>query len=158
MFVLLLLHKHIRTHMASSTSNRPLCKTCGKEFSVFICPGCHNNLCTEHAKEHRQELAQQLDKVILDHDQLKQAIVDQTSDPHSQPLMKQINEWEPQSIVKIREAAADARAQLLEVIGSHTTTVSEALGHLTQELIKARASDNFIETELKEWTEKLDRW
>ncbi|CAF3355951.1 unnamed protein product [Rotaria socialis] len=142
--------------MALSTTKRSLCKKCSKTLSIFICPGCQSDLCTEHANEHREELARQLEKVVLDHDQLTQLIVDQKSEPHHHPLMKQINEWETQSTAKIHQVAEDARTLLLDGLNTHTNNISEALKRITQELTKARTDSNFIETELVEWTKRLN--
>jgi hypothetical protein len=144
--------------MAYSTKKRSLCKACNKEPSVFFCQGCQKDFCTDHAKEHRQELSKQLDTIILEHDQLKQNLVEYTGKSSRYPLMKEIDQWETQSIDKIRQVANDARKQLSNVVGGHTTKITEDLKLLTQELTTARAKDNFIEIDLEEWIERLGKW
>jgi hypothetical protein len=62
--------------MAYSTTKRSLCKACNKVPSVFFCQGCQQDFCTDHAKEHRQELSKQLDTIIVEHDQLKQNLAE----------------------------------------------------------------------------------
>jgi len=144
--------------MASSTRKRSLCKACNKAPSVFFCQGCQQDFCTDHAKEHRQELSKQLDTIIVEHDQLKQNLAECTNKSNRHPLMKKIDQWETESIDKIRMVADDARKQLSNVIGSHTTKITEELKHLTQELTAARSENNFIEIDLKEWMERLEQW
>jgi hypothetical protein len=144
--------------MASSTTKRSLCKACNKAPSVFLCQGCEKDFCTDHAKEHRQELSKQLDTIIVGHDQLKQNLAQCTSESSLHPLMKKIDQWETESMDTIRMVADDARKQLSNVIGIHTTKITEELKHLTQELTAARSENNFIEIDLKEWMERLEQW
>src|SRR5262249_43938650 len=99
---------HTRTHMASSTSQKVSCATCGKAAGLFTCRGCAKDFCTQHVAEHRQTLGKQMDEVTLSHDQLRQAIAECTAEPRRHPLMKQIDEWEKQSVAKINQAADDA--------------------------------------------------
>src|ERR1700722_12079261 len=128
--------------MASSTSQKALCATCGKIAGIFMCHGCTQNFCMQHANEHRQTLSKQMDEITLDHNLLKQTIAEQKIDSARHSLMKQIDEWETQSIDKIRRAAEDARKQLLNVVVEHTDNVTKALADLTQELKKARDDDD----------------
>ncbi len=144
--------------MASSTSKRSLCKACNKATSVFFCQGCQKDFCTGHAKEHRQELSKQLDRIILEHDQLQQNLAEYRGKSNQHPLMQEIDQWETQSIAKVRKAADDARKELSKAVNGHTTKITEDLKHLTQELTTARSEDNFIEIDLKEWMERLEKW
>ena len=140
----------------STTTKRSLCKACNKAPSVFFCQGCQKDFCRNHAEEHRQELSKQLDTIIVEHDQLKQNLTEYKGKSSRHPLMQEIDQWETQSIEKIRKAADDARKELSKVIDSHTTKITEDLKQLTQELTAARSEDNFIEIDLKEWTESLE--
>jgi hypothetical protein len=72
--------------------------------------------------------------------------------------MQEIDQWETQSIAKIRKAADDARKELSKAVDGHTTKITEDLKRLTQELTTARSEDNFIEIDLKEWMERLEKW
>jgi hypothetical protein len=107
--------------------------------------------------EHRQELNKQMDEVTTNHDQLQQTIAEQEAQPNCHPLMKKIDEWEEQSINKIHQAADNAREQLLTIIDRYKTQVKNDLAYLTTELSKARNEDDYVETDLKEWTKRLDK-
>jgi hypothetical protein len=144
--------------MASSTTKRSLCKACNKAPSVFFCQGCQKDFCTGHAKEHRQELSKQLDTIILEHDQLKQNLAEYREKSNRHPLMQEIDQWEMQSIDKIRKAADEARNALSNAVDGYRIKITEDLKHLTQELTTARSEDNFIEIDLKEWMERLEKW
>jgi hypothetical protein len=143
--------------MASSTSQKAPCATCGKVIGLFTCRGCQKDFCTPHVVEHRQELGKQMDELTLDHDRFRQNLIEQTTESRLHPLMKQIDEWEQQSIDSIHRAADDARKQLRNTISEHTTKVTQALTTIADELCKAREDDGFFETDLKQWTDKLDQ-
>jgi hypothetical protein len=143
--------------MASSTSEKAPCVTCGKVIGMFTCRGCQKHFCTPHVVEHRQELDKQMDELTLDHDRFRQNLIEQTTESRLHPLMKQIDEWEQQYIDNIHRAADDARKKLRNTISEHTTKVTRALTTIADELCKAREDDNFFETDLKKWMEKLDQ-
>ncbi len=143
--------------MTASTSQKAPCATCGKVTGMFTCRGCQKDFCTRHVAEHRQELGKQMDELTLDHDRFRQNLIDQTREPRRHPLIKQIDEWEEQSINTIRRSADDARQQLRTTINDHATKLTEALTKIAQELRKAREDDDFFETDLKQWIDKLDR-
>src|SRR4051812_16979349 len=88
----------LSTHMASSTTKRSLCKACNKVPSVFLCQGCQKDFCSNHAKKHRQELSKQLETITIEHDQLKQNLDEYMGKSSHHPLMKEIDQWETQSI------------------------------------------------------------
>jgi hypothetical protein len=58
------------------TSSKSLCATCHKAVSIFTCRGCTNEYCMRHAHEHRQVLGQQMDEIILQHNEILQIILD----------------------------------------------------------------------------------
>jgi hypothetical protein len=143
--------------MATATGTKALCSTCQKTSGTFTCCGCRKDFCYRHVAEHRQELNKQMDEVTTNHDQLQQTIAEQEGQPSCHPLMKKIDEWEQQSVNKIHQAADNARKQLLTILDTYRTQVQNDLAHLTTELNKARNEDDYVETDLKEWTEKLDK-
>lgn len=72
--------------------------------------------------------------------------------------MKEINQWEQNSIKKIQKAANDAREQLLNLLGTATNNdVSTTLEPFVKELTTARDDDAFVETDLQLWTTKLNK-
>lgn len=149
-------HTYADVNMASSTPKKQPCATCGKAAGIFRCHGCEKDFCSGHVSEHRQILGKQLDEVMLEHDQLKQTISEQTDRPQLHPLMSRINVWEEQSVRKIRQTAEDTRKQLTNILTMKTTDIKKSLESLGQELTKFRHDDDFIETDLKKWTDTLN--
>ncbi|CAF4219052.1 unnamed protein product [Rotaria socialis] len=144
--------------MASTSSNKSRCATCGKNIGTFTCRGCSQDFCLSHAQEHRQLLGKQMDEdVILMHDQFQQCLNEQVKQPSLHPLMKEINEWEKQSIEKIQLAAQDARQKVLNIISKHTDNVIIALTSIKEQLSRARDDDDFFESDINEWKENLEK-
>ncbi|CAF1661665.1 unnamed protein product [Adineta ricciae] len=143
--------------MASSSSQKVLCVTCSKVTGLFTCRGCQQNFCTRHVAEHRQELGKQMDEITVDHDHFRQTLIEQSADVRMHPLLIEINEWEQQSIERIRQIAHDARQQLGETLIARQKTLSENLTKIGNELNKAREEDNYFETDFVEWIAKIDR-
>jgi polyhydroxyalkanoate synthesis regulator phasin len=143
--------------MKSSTSQKTPCAICGKVLGLFTCRGCQKDFCTRHVAEHRLSLNKQMDELTLVHDRFRQSLSKQTAEPHQHSMMKQIDEWEQQSINKIHLAAKNTRQQLQKLIGQHTTKLTEVLVKIAHDLRKARENGDFFETDVKEWTEKLNK-
>jgi hypothetical protein len=143
--------------MSDIVGKKPLCSTCHKAAGILTCRGCEKDFCYRHVTEHRQELNIQMDGLTTNHDQLQQTISDQEAQPTCHPLIENINAWEKESIDKIHQAADIARKQVLTIITTYRTQVVRELGYLTIELNKARNEDDYVETDLKEWTDKLDK-
>jgi hypothetical protein len=141
--------------MASIKVHKSLCSVCGKVPSLSFCVGCQRIFCTDHSEQHRTDLSVLLDKIILEHIQCKQTIIQYTEESNSHPLMKQINEWESQSIEKIHQVAINARKEVLNAFEQFASNAIIAMNNLTEELSKAQNDDNFIETDLKQWMDKL---
>ena len=53
--------------------------------------------------------------IIDEHDQFQHALNQQTANSDSHPLIKQIDEWEKESIVKIQQKATELRQELLQL-------------------------------------------
>ena len=106
--------------MASSfSSSKAPCATCdNKAAGIFRCEGCLQVFCRKHLNEHRDLLSHQLDEIVIEHDTLRQMIDDKTDQQkYSHPFLKQIDEWERDSIVKIQQIAEEARQQLEKLTG-----------------------------------------
>ncbi|CAF0901508.1 unnamed protein product [Rotaria sordida] len=143
--------------MATAVGEKTPCSICQKAVGVFTCRGCGKDFCYRHVAEHRQELNKQMDELTTNHDELQQTITEQEVRPNCHPLIQKINKWEQESIDKIHQTADDARKQVITILGMHRTQVIHDLSCLTKKLNEVRNEDNYVETDLKEWTEKLDK-
>ncbi|CAF1175080.1 unnamed protein product [Rotaria sordida] len=119
------------------------------------CAGCLQEFCYNHSSDHRQELNKQFDKVEVSRNLFRQKLTQQTIDPQKHPLIQQINDWERQSIKKIRQTAEEARQILLQHTIGHITKIEIDLNKLTNQLKQSREKNDFYETELHHWNEEL---
>jgi hypothetical protein len=144
--------------MASSTAAKKFpCATCEKNTGIFTCGGCTRAFCTKHANEHRQMLGKQMDEIIFKHDQLRQNINEQKDEIAQCPSMKEIDEWERQSIEKICRAAENARQKLRHCLVERTQYIQTAVQELKENLNKALIEDDFVETDLNLWSDKIKK-
>ncbi|CAF1327613.1 unnamed protein product [Rotaria sordida] len=141
--------------MATTTTNRNLCETCRKVKGVSKCEGCSKTFCYNHFVDHRQQLNKQLDEVEVTRDLFRQTLSEQTSESQNHILLQQINDWERNSIDKIRQTADEARKLLLKYTAKHITGIEIELNKLTDQLRQNRQDNDFIETDLFRWINQL---
>ncbi|UJR14398.1 hypothetical protein I4U23_001395 [Adineta vaga] len=142
--------------MATAKNRKTSCVICQKVAGIFTCRGCGNDFCYRHVAVHRQELSKEMEDLTNNHNLLQQTIHEQKVDPNRHPLIEEINVWEQESIEKIHQAASDARRQVITVTNTDHTKLLEDLHSLATVLSTARNEDDYVETDLKEWKEKLE--
>ena len=138
-----------------STSSKKQCVTCNKSGGILMCHGCQQTFCSKHVSEHRQELGGQLDNIMQEHDVLRQDL-EEGSLFKENPLLKEIDQWEKDSIAKIQAAAETARKFLQELIEKFKERVSKTCGDITKNLRSAREADDFSENDLAVWKKQLE--
>lgn len=142
----------------ATTPGRTRCKKCGKEKVTSKCSGCFEDFCYTHLGEHRQELSKQLDEIEVHRDQFQQKIAEQAANnTQKHALIQQINQWESESIERIKKTAEETR-QLIEKLSSESTDrVEQNLNQLAAEVKHCREEDDIMETDLQKWKEELQQ-
>jgi hypothetical protein len=133
------------------------CVSCEKDKATLRCGGCLQEYCFNHSLDHRQELNKQLDNVEVTRHLFRQSLIQQTAEPEKHVLIQQINEWERDSITKIRQTAEEARQTLLKHTVGHVKQIEVDLNKLTDQLRQSREDNDFYETDLRYWNEELKR-
>ena len=131
------------------------CVTCGKDKAVMKCGGCSKDFCFNHMTDHRQELSRQLDEIENTRDLFRQSLTEQMSTPQKHALLRQIDQWEQESIYKIREAAEEERQLLMHHTEKYFNEIEIKLNKLTAQLRESREENDFIETDLRTWERQL---
>jgi hypothetical protein len=142
--------------MATATG-KGRCITCSKEKRVVRCEGCSQLFCFDHLPDHRQELSQQLDDIEIHRDVFRQTLIEQTDDPNKHLLIKQIDQWEEDSIRKIQKIAKECRQLVLQHSSEHITNIEMNLTKLTDQLRQTRQENDFNEIDLQEFRQKLTK-
>ena len=133
-------------------SERKQCVLCNKGSGIMTCSGCEQRFCGKHSTEHRQELANQLDNIMQEHDLIQQEFESFT---HDHPLFRKIDTWEKESITKIQTVAEAARCDLREMIEKSKAQLIETCHDIAMNLRSSREADDYSENELKQWMEQL---
>jgi len=156
-FQLTLLNKHYYKNIQQMTTGKAQCVTCRKEKSTVICDGCSQRFCVNHFGDHRKELSKLFDKIEVNRDLFRQAFNEQTAKPDNHLLMKQIDQWEQESINKIKQTADEARQLLQKYTVEHLTKLEVKLNKLTSQLRESREENDYSETDIHQWTKHLTR-
>lgn len=96
--------------------------------------GCEKHFCFEHLSEHRTNIAQRFDQLQNDHDQIRQQINDLKMKLTKYSSIKQIDQWEEDSIQKIRQHAQRCRTQFMKYSNSFIQQIEQKLIHLAQQI------------------------
>jgi hypothetical protein len=133
-------------------SEKKQCVSCDKKAGIMTCNGCDQIFCGKHSIEHRQQLANQLDFIMQEHDLVQQEFGQLTND---HPLFKKIDTWERESIAKIQTVAEASRVDLQKMIDESKERLVETCRDIAINLRSSREADDYSETELNQWTERL---
>ncbi|CAF0748686.1 unnamed protein product [Adineta steineri] len=147
----------------ASKSERTRCITCDKEKRAVRCEGCYQLFCYEHFTDHRQALSRQLDQIEASRDLFRQKFNEQASHPqtssssHSQVhlLMRQVDQWEEESIKTIQQTASECRQLLIQNTSRSAPQTETNLAKLTEEIRQTRKENDFNEIDLKKFDEQL---
>jgi hypothetical protein len=126
-----------------------------KQAAVTNCEGCSKAFCIKHFTDHRRLLDEEMNMIIDEHDLLKNSLNQQITKPDSHSLIKQIDQWEKDSIGKIQQRANELRQELFQSTNTYTNDLSKKFQQLSEKLKESRENDNFIETDLHDWKRTL---
>jgi hypothetical protein len=118
--------------------------------------GYNQTNCQQHVDQHQRLLDEQLDWLTVDHDDLRQDLLEQISRPKYHPSMAVIDQWEEETIARIRHAAVLARRALIDALDQHAFEVQKTLNTLTPKLREARnRMKSFNENDIQKWASML---
>ncbi|CAM2716636.1 unnamed protein product [Rotaria socialis] len=135
--------------MATAAINSKQCFICKKEKSnLYSCDGCSEKFCSQDLPKHHQEHVLELEKIVTDCDAFQQNISEQVKYLNHCSLIKQVNEWERDSIRKIKQTAADCRQRLIKSTDDNIADIKKKLNQFITDLRKMRDDDDFNEIHL----------
>ena len=141
----------------ATASNKTMCFLCKKMQVTYICQGCSNHFCFDHLLQHRTDIQQQFDFLQNNHDQLRQQINDTKSDPTKHSLIKQIDQWERDSINKIQEHAQQCKTRAINQLNSFVQKIEKKLKDLAEQIKGIHQENAFNEIDLNNLKEKLEK-
>lgn len=139
--------------MLNDDYNPRYCVRCGRVNGLLICEGCNSTFCSRHAVQHRQELTNQLETIVQDHDLIQQNI---ERSMYEKSIMQKIDRWERESIKKIRIAAENARSDLRDIIDRSKRQLAKMSRDIATDLNSSSKNENFSEKDLVRWMKQLN--
>ena len=141
----------------ATANDKVVCVKCQKTKNTVRCGGCAKDFCLTHMNEHHQELSEELAQTEDQYNQFKNTIEERKRDFHRHALIKQIDDWEKESVAKIRQVADRVRGQVSSHIDDSTAKVNSQLQLLTEQLSQCRKEDDFGDKDLYFFNEELQR-
>ncbi|CAF1310054.1 unnamed protein product [Adineta steineri] len=129
-------------------NNKTQCFKCNKEKITYSCEGCLKRFCLIHLTEHQQILNEELNHIINDYDQFKQRINEQKQNPQNHSLIKQINQWESNSIEKIQQKAQNCREILIQSSQTFINVIEKKFKDLSEQIKQIHKENEFNEINL----------
>ncbi|CAM4817381.1 unnamed protein product [Rotaria magnacalcarata] len=142
--------------MAMKTTHRAVCCQCKKTKGTLICDECSKDFCPKHMIEHVDDLCEQLNKTDDQFNQFKLQIEEQLVKPETHELMKEIDNWERESIEKIQKMANDIRQELSSCLISFIDDLNAKFRYLTEQFIQCRTEENIINSNIQFFNEELN--
>ncbi|CAF0934964.1 unnamed protein product [Adineta steineri] len=128
--------------------NKTQCFTCNKDKITFSCEGCLQRFCLIHLPEHYQRLNEELNHIIDDYNEFKETINEQKQNPHNHSLIKQINQWEGNSIARIQQKAQNCRDIVIESLQTLINDIEMKFNDLNKQIQQLHKETDFNEISL----------
>ena len=139
-----------------ATSIETKCSICNEETNTFLCKGCSKEFCLPHIIEHQESLNQQLGLIQNDFNEFRQNIIDLKKNPQQHPLIKLVDQWENDSIRKIKQKANECRRQLNNYTNESIEQIEMKLNETSQQFSSnGKQKKNLSEIHLEKLKEKL---
>ena len=90
----------------ATANKRSECFSCRQETRTFFCERCSQNYCFDDLTKHLQDLHRELEELGNEHDQFRQMINDEKDNFNEYSFIKQIKQWEDESINRIKQMAS----------------------------------------------------
>jgi hypothetical protein len=134
------------------------CSICEEERSTFLCRGCSKDFCFDHLTEHRQLLNTQLHYIQNAYNQFTQRIIDLKNNPEQHLLIEEIDQWEKDSIDKIKQRAKQCREKLINYTKKIIDRIEIKFNDSNEQLRPNEEKNDFNEIDLNRFKEKLEKF
>ncbi|CAF0758744.1 unnamed protein product [Adineta steineri] len=126
-------------------NNKTQCFTCNKDRITFPCEGCSKRFCLIHLTEHQQILNDELNYITNEYNEFKQTINERKQ---NHLLIKQIGQWERNSIEIIQQKAQECRKIVIEYSRTCLNDIEKNLKDLNEQIKRIHQENEFNEINL----------
>ncbi|CAF0770329.1 unnamed protein product [Rotaria sordida] len=134
------------------------CKLCPEEtkksFCIANCIGCKDLFCFVHLIQHRQELSNEFDELIKQHQATNEISMSKLKiNEH----LEYIDKWEYEIIELIHQHTKDVKEKILCIFNVYKSELKRRHTNLGKELNDKRNLNAFIESDLKELSRQMEQ-
>ena len=140
----------------ASTANNLHCELCRTQVDTYQCTQCGKIFCFVHLQLHREETRQKLLYIQDNLNAIREKVNRLKQYCEDDPLMQQSGQWEQDSVTNTRQVAQDARQRLKQCLTPYVFYMEESLNDLIADIKRLSEKNNFDETHVKEWSDKLN--
>ncbi|CAF0862143.1 unnamed protein product [Adineta steineri] len=144
-------------------NNKTTCFTCNTEKITYSCEGCSKRFCLMHLIEHQQILNDELNHITNEYNEFKQTINEQKQNSQIDLLVKQIDQWETNSIEIIQQKAQECRKTAMEYLPTFFSDIEMKFNNLNEQIKEIHQENecneinlNYLRNELIEITQELN--
>ncbi|CAF1218589.1 unnamed protein product [Adineta steineri] len=138
-------------------TNKTQCFTCHRENNTYTCEGCSNRFCVIHLTEHQQLLNEHLHNIIDDYNEFKERINQQKQTPLNHSLIKKIDQWERNSIEKVKQKAQECREVIIELLQTCINNIEMKFNDLNKQIQQLQKENDFNEIQLNHLKNQLTK-
>ena len=128
------------------------CSICNERTKILLCQECLKEFCADHLTQHQQSLNKQFDLIQNDLNQFRLNLTDLRNNPLKHPSIEQIDQWENESILKIKEKATEYRQILINYTNDSMNQTAKKLNDTDEQF----RSNKIYLKQLKEKFEELN--
>lgn len=139
----------------NNSSNKDHCIICGRSNGILSCHGCRLTYCGKHVLKHRQELGEQLQNIMYDHELLRDDI-EETANKYF--YYQKIDKWEKETIKKVQLSAQSARDDLRQILEKSRRRFLRNSHEITSQLKSSWKADDFAENDISKWAKQLNEF
>ncbi|CAF1388771.1 unnamed protein product [Adineta steineri] len=129
-------------------NNKTLCSVCNKNKITYSCDGCSQRFCLLDLTEHRQTLNNELHHIAGEYNEFKETINEQKQNPQNSSVIKQIDQWERNSIEKIQQTAKDWKEIVSESLQTYINDIEKTFNDLNEQIKQFQIENEFNEMDL----------
>ena len=141
----------------ASTSNKTTCSTCNINKITFVCQGCSKRFCVDDLSRHRENLREKLSHLQNELNQLRQNLNDQQLNPTKHSFMKQIEQWQQNSIEKIKQVTEQCIQTWLNCSEEFHFGIEKKSNDLAKQINNMHEENEFNEIDLTNLKRKLEK-
>lgn len=121
-----------------------------------ICGGCKKRFCSRHYETHREDINKEFQQLRQERDLLANQLNSiSLADPMVSSLVMEINEWETETIEKVRSAAAIARTNVTSLIHDRNI-IKDKFNEFIVEFKNEEFINEYDETDIEHIKSKLN--